>query len=215
MPRLRGIALTLFLAACGGSGDVTREPREMLAPNTPAIPTADAIVAIDLGVDTMVVYSPNFYMQRLWAQGVTRTGDRVNVAGARWRSSNPAVVTVDSLDGTLYLPTTGRARVTASWQGFSDSAELIVEVLCRGGLSHTGPARLRVGEQAQWTANLSGCSSAPGNYVRFRSMDTTILAMTPEGLGTARRVGTTIVEATLFVKEQRTLATASNIVVDP
>ncbi len=200
MSTTRAIALALFLAGCGSVGEPIPDPR--------------AIVAIDLGVDSMVISSPNFFMQRLDVQGVTRAGDRVNIAGVRWRSSNPAVVAVDSLDGTLHVPTTGRARVTATWQGLTDSAELIAEVLCRfAGPFPEGPARLRVGEQAQWTATVDVCADVPGSYVQFRSADTTILAMTPEGLGTARRAGSTIVIATLL--PQGNLASSLSVAVDP
>lgn len=213
MSTLRALALTLLFIACVG-GETTRGPSEMVEPNPPGIPTPDAIVAIDLGVDSMVIYSPNFYMQRLGVHGVTRAGDRVNLHGVRWQSSDPAVVRVDSADGTLVVLTVGRARVTVTWQGLTDSAELIAERLCRGAAAFpVGPARLRVGEQAQWTAKVNTCFDEPG-IVRFSSHDTTVLAMSPEGLGTARRVGVAIVMATLISGPVNS-TTAMTVTVDP
>jgi len=213
MSTFRAVALALLLAGCS-SAETTGGPSEILTPISPGIPDPDAVVAIDLGVDSMTIFSPNFYMQRLGVQGVTRAGDRVNVSGVRWHSSNPAVVWVDSLEGSLIVPSTGRARLTVTWKGLTDSAELIAEILCRfAGPYSTGPARLRVGEQGQWTATVAACADVPGSYVRFSSTDTTVLAITPEGLGTARRAGSAVVIARLL--PQGSSASALSVIVDP
>lgn len=213
MSTLRAFAVVALLLGCVGT-EVSSGPDGMPTPIEPGLANPDAIVAISLAPDSLRVFTPNFYQQRLYVQGVTRAGERANLSRVRWTSSDPATAMVDSVDGTLYTLKTGSARIVVKWQAMADTAELIVETLCRGGLSSSGPAQLRVGEQTRFTASIVPCANTPGATVRFVSNDTTVVAITPDGLAAARAAGTTVITATLESKNT-SLSVARTVTVVP
>jgi len=129
-------------------------------------------------------------------------------AAVRWRSSQPAVATVDDA-GTVRALAPGRTTLTASVQGTDTSVRLTVVSPAReaGGSAPvpTGvtsvqisepPAALAVGQTFRLRATPRDAEGAVlARWVEWRSSDEGIASVTPRGVVTARAAGRATITA--------------------
>jgi uncharacterized protein YjdB len=125
----------------------------------------------------------------------------IPAAVASWRSSQPDIVTVDSVTGRVTALAPGEATIDATVDGKPATLRLVVAPRQSGPIARIviAPTRLRIveGKKQQLTANLVDSSNAPViGAVAWQVEDTTIASIDQTGNITARKPGRTTVIAT-------------------
>lgn len=188
---LTGISLSLALAACGG-GDAPATAPVLPDPATPAAPVIPvAAVATSLATDTLAIGDTTRARVVLTSSaGLVLTGRAVT-----WRSSAPAVATVDSV-GRVTAIGEGAAQITATSEGISGSASLTVRPVAVASVTINAPLRQKVGEPVTLEAIVRTASGAEVTRpITWRVSDTALAVISANGVLTPRAPGTYMVEA--------------------
>ncbi len=139
---------------------------------------------------------------QLSATFVNENGDSVAVAGAEWTSSDTAIALVSNT-GLVTARQQGQARITARYSDITSEPALVTVVGDPDQVANVtvSPAAVQkmVGETQQFTAtayNLDG-NVLTGKVAAWRSSDTSIVSITPDGTATAHAAGMANVIATI------------------
>jgi uncharacterized protein YjdB len=133
---------------------------------------------------------------------VNENGDSVAVAGVEWASSDTAIALVGST-GLVTARQQGQARITARYSNITSQPALVTVVADPNQVANVtvSPASVQkmVGETQQFTAtayNLNG-NILTGKVPAWRSSDTSIVSVAPDGNATAHAAGMANIVATI------------------
>jgi hypothetical protein len=188
---LLSLSMSMVFAACSASDKPATAPI-LPDPETPTPPPAAvAQVVTTVDADTLVLGdSTRAHVVLRSAAGATLTGRAVS-----WRSSAPAVATVDST-GRVRSLSEGRADITASSEGQQGSATVVVRLAPVTSVTINAPLRQKVGESYALEAVIRTASGAEVTRpVTWRVRDSTRARITSDGVLTPLVEGSYMVEA--------------------
>jgi hypothetical protein len=189
------LLFSVALAACSGSDNSPTAP-VLPDPETPGVPTIPVASAqVTLASEALTVG------ESTQAQAVLRSSAGIVLTGRTitWRSSAPAVATVDST-GRVRATGEGSAQITATSEGQSGSATITVRAAQAPitSVSIAAPRRQKVGEAYTLTAT---ARTANGEEVTrpitWRVRESQLASITEAGVLTPRAVGSFVVEAVI------------------
>ena len=157
----------------------------------PAEPRLAARVVVTPGAVTLVAVQDT---SRLIAVAADAKGNPINGKRFTWASSDYSVATVDSI-GLVIAVGNGTARITATADQTSDTATVVVDQK----IVSIAVAQLNVtawaGATFQLTATARDANSypVPSSKVNWTSSDSAIATVSPVGVVTARRAGSTTI----------------------
>jgi hypothetical protein len=187
---LVGLSLSLALAACGGSDAPATAPvlPDPETPSAPVIPVATATAT--LAADSIAIGDTTR------ARVVLRSSAGLVLSGraVTWRSSAPAVATVDST-GLVTARTEGQAQITATSEGIVGTATVTVRPVPVASVTINAPLLQKVGEPYTLEAIVRTADGTEVTRpVTWRVRDTTLATITATGVLTPKAVGDYLVE---------------------
>ena len=185
MRRLGAVALGLAsgwaVLSCGGK-------------ESPTAPPVVANVTVSPGADTLATLGRT----RVFSAAATDNNGNAVSASIRWHSTNPLVVTVDSMTGLVTAVGNGLAIVRASASGVNGDAIVAVsQAVATVQVSPPSATVTTVGAATQFTAVAKDSGGAPVNGITMLwiSSDPSVAVVDTTGKATAQKSGHTTVTA--------------------
>lgn len=177
-----GLAAGWAISSCGGK-------------ESPTAPPVVANVTVTPGGDTLSTLGR---MRTFTAAATDHNGNTVAGASIRWHSTNPAVVTVDSVTGLVTAVGNGLAIVRATASGVNGDAIVAVsQAVATVQVSPPTATVTTVGATTQFTAVAkdSGGAAVNGVTMLWISSDPSVAVVDTTGRTTAQKSGHTTVTA--------------------
>ena len=168
--------------------------------------TSQVAVPIEPVVSGVTCAGPPFHVAvynaargPMTAAALFATGDTAPNVAIDWSSSNPAIATINQVDGVVRGLQDGTATATCSARGFSSTREIQVFAVVATVQVQPSLDTVAIGAQATFTAtlldSLGHVISAPRN-VNWTSGNPAIAVVTADGRAIGVTTGTTTISAT-------------------
>jgi hypothetical protein len=188
--RLAAIVVAILGACTSGANTVTPPPPPTAPPPPP--PAAVASVAVTLNSSMLPGSTQAAAVTIRDAAGAALSGRAV-----AWKSSNPAVATIDGTSGFISAIALGIDTITATSEGVSGSAELTVAIPPVTFIVAACPSHIKVGDLAPCTATATRSDGSVANSPATWVVTTGPATITTEGVVAVNGNGVVKVQVTV------------------